>query len=150
MWVPAYMRVELRLTVSSAIGIIGATVMPHSIFLGSALSTQDRVSKPDKLPRIETVDTGTTLTPRTRKAKLTLPSPYELLRQLKKNFRETFRLVPIEELSSNLKSHAERDNNTHAFVRAHIYHGMIDITLSLLGLAVVINALYVPSLFFPG
>ena len=28
----------------AAIGIIGATVMPHSLFLGSALATQDRVA----------------------------------------------------------------------------------------------------------
>ncbi|EKM61769.1 uncharacterized protein PHACADRAFT_157006 [Phanerochaete carnosa HHB-10118-sp] len=125
----------------TSIGIIGATVMPHSIFLGSALSTQDRISKHDKLPRIETGDTGTTLVLHTLKAKLSLPPPHEMFRQLKKTFRETFRLVPIGELSSDPKSHAGRDNNTYTFVRAHIYHGMIDITLSLLGLAVVINAL---------
>src|SRR5712691_3024137 len=35
----------------TAVGIIGATVMPHGLFLGSALATQDRASvKPIDLP----------------------------------------------------------------------------------------------------
>ena len=37
-----------------AVGILGATVMPHAIFLGSHLATQDRISRgPDKLSRID-------------------------------------------------------------------------------------------------
>ncbi|GJE97814.1 Nramp-domain-containing protein [Phanerochaete sordida] len=124
-----------------SIGIIGATVMPHSIFLGSALATQDRISKPDKLTRIDTVDTGTTLAPRTIKSRLTPPPPHELLRRFKKGFRNVFRIVPIGELPTDPKSHAEHENNTYTFVRAHIYHGMIDIAVSLLCIAVVINAM---------
>ncbi|KAI9444556.1 putative transporter of the NRAMP family [Lactarius indigo] len=35
----------------TSVGILGATIMPHSLYLGSALATQDRVSvKPDVLP----------------------------------------------------------------------------------------------------
>lgn len=44
------------------------------------------------------------------------------------------------------KTHAEHENNGYAFVRAHIYHGMIDIAVSLLGIAVVINSLFVSLL----
>ncbi|EEB88195.1 hypothetical protein MPER_14104, partial [Moniliophthora perniciosa FA553] len=29
-----------------SVGILGATVMPHSLFLGSALATQDRITPP--------------------------------------------------------------------------------------------------------
>jgi hypothetical protein len=49
----------------------------------------------------------------------------------------------VDNLQAKLepKSHAEHDNNPYAFVRAHIYHGTIDMILSLLGLAVVINSL---------
>lgn len=126
----------------SAIGIIGATVMPHSIFLGSALSTQDRISKSDKLTRVDstlTIDSGTTCVPRPFRFKL--PRPLDLVRRLRRGFATTFRIVPAEEFESDPKRHADRENNTYTFVRAHIYHGMIDITLSLLGIAVVINSL---------
>ncbi|KAF9564934.1 natural resistance-associated macrophage protein [Agrocybe pediades] len=34
--------------VYTSVGILGATVMPHSLFLGSALATQDRISYHDK------------------------------------------------------------------------------------------------------
>jgi metal iron transporter len=113
--------------------------MPHSIFLGSALSTQDRVSKPDKLARIETVGSGTTVAvPRFTFSSL---HPAALLYRLKKGFTDTFRVARIEQSGSEPRTHAERENNAYAHVRAHIYHGMIDITLSLLGLAVVINAM---------
>ncbi|KIP03915.1 hypothetical protein PHLGIDRAFT_110303 [Phlebiopsis gigantea 11061_1 CR5-6] len=127
----------------TSIGIIGATVMPHSIFLGSALSTQNRLPQSkDKLSRTEsslTVDSEVTCVP--RKFKLSLPRPTELLRRSRRWFANTFRVVPIDEFSPEPKTHTDHENNSYAFVRAHIYHGMIDITLSLLGLAVVINSL---------
>lgn len=113
--------------------------MPHSIFLGSALATQDRITKHDKLTRIETADSGTTLAAR----RFTISSlyPTALLRRFKKGFAETFRVVPIEQFDSDPKTHADRENNSYTHVRSHIYHGMIDMTISLLGIAVVINAL---------
>lgn len=110
--------------------------MPHSIFLGSALSTQNRVAdETDKLSRITTTDTEATLTP----SRALRPS--KLLGKFKAGVADAFRIAPIEEFASDPKNHAEHENNTYAFVRAHIYHGMIDITLSLLGIAVVINSL---------
>ena len=43
-----------------AVGILGATIMPHSLYLGSALATQDRASvKPVVLPSPSGIrDTG--------------------------------------------------------------------------------------------
>ncbi|ESK86095.1 transporter protein smf2 [Moniliophthora roreri MCA 2997] len=75
----------------TSVGILGATVMPHSLFLGSALATQDRITPPS-------------------------------------------------EYATNAKSHSERNNNSLAFVKGHLYHGIVDVALSLLGFAVVINS----------
>ena len=139
---------KLSTNIRLAIGIIGATVMPHSIFLGSALATQDRISKgSDKLARVETtwsVDSDATAA----MAIEVMPWYRKLLHKLKKEALQikeialsAFRIVPIERFAGEPKSHAEYQNHSYSFVRAHIYHGMIDIGISLLGLAVVINAL---------
>ncbi|ETW87567.1 Mn2+ and Fe2+ transporter of the NRAMP family [Heterobasidion irregulare TC 32-1] len=61
----------------TAVGILGATVMPHAIFLGSFLATQDRVRP---------------------------------------------------------------DNNSLEFIQAHLGHGIVDMVMSLLGVAVPINS----------
>ena len=129
----------------AAIGIIGATVMPHSIFLGSALATQDRISKSDKLARVDTVDSSTTAATSVFNFRSLIPRPVDMARNFKKGFVNMFRIVPIEQFESDPKTHADRENNSYAFVRSHVYHGMIDMAISLLGIAVVINALYVLS-----
>lgn len=135
--------VALWLMHPPAIGIIGATVMPHSIFLGSALATQNRLpDSADKLSRVDssfTVDSETTCVPRT--FKFSIPAPADLLRCFRRGFVDAFRVVPADQTASEPKTHADRENNSYAFVRAHIYHGTIDISISLLGLAVVINSL---------
>ncbi|THU85442.1 putative transporter of the NRAMP family [Dendrothele bispora CBS 962.96] len=87
----------------TSVGILGATVMPHSIFLGSALATQDRVS----LPNVAVVD----------------------------------------------ENRSERENNTAEHIKKHLYHGIIDMAVSLLGFAVVINSLILilaAAVFFYG
>ena len=116
--------------------------MPHSIFLGSALSTQNRLSEKAaaKLRRVDsslTVDSETTCAP----PRFSLPKLADLVPRFKRGFVNAFRIVPVDEFASDPKTHADRENNEYLFVRAHIYHGMIDIAISLLGLAVVINAL---------
>lgn len=125
-----------------AIGIIGATVMPHSIFLGSALATQDRLegnygpTDAARTRRTDTPDWGSaapdSITDRYR------PSFFSRFRTA---FLELFRVSSIESMPNDPKSHAEHENKGYAFVRAHIYHGMVDITVSLLGIAVVINSM---------
>ncbi|KAF8971905.1 natural resistance-associated macrophage protein-domain-containing protein [Flammula alnicola] len=89
--------------VYTSVGIIGATVMPHSLFLGSALATQDR--------------------------------------------------PPASAYSTAATRHSERQNNSFEFIRAHIYHGTVDVVGSLLGFAVMINSLILmlaSAVFFYG
>ncbi|KAI0275202.1 natural resistance-associated macrophage protein [Gloeopeniophorella convolvens] len=91
----------------TSVGILGATVMPHSLFLGSALSTQDRAS-----------------------------SSKNFLKALSTLFRPVRTDSPVQ-----YTSHADRPNNSLSFVTAHLRHGITDVVVNLLGLAVVINSL---------
>jgi metal iron transporter len=95
--------------------------MPHGLFLGSALATQDRASvKPAALPSMSDIR-GT--------------ESKGLLRK----FLDLFRPTRVE--SDEFASHADRPNNPLSFVRAHLHHAIVDIVVNLLGLAVVINSL---------
>jgi metal iron transporter len=113
----------------AAVGILGATVMPHGLFIGSALATQDRVAmKPIVLP-------GADNQPATR--------PMGPLRKFLTIFR------PAHTDRDEYSSHVDRPNNSHAFVKAHLRHSVLDIVINLLGIAVIINSLYVPSYLLP-
>ncbi|KAI9453545.1 natural resistance-associated macrophage protein [Lactarius psammicola] len=106
----------------TSVGILGATIMPHSLYLGSALATQDRASvKP-----------------------VVLPSPSSTRGTGHNNFfgkiSALFRPVNADN-SDEFASHADRPNNSLLFVKAHLYHGIIDLVVNLLGIAVVINSL---------
>ncbi|KAH9953383.1 natural resistance-associated macrophage protein-domain-containing protein [Russula dissimulans] len=105
----------------TSVGIVGATVMPHSLFLGSALATQDRVSV-NLVTLPEMSNTRTT-------------GPKGFLRKLSTLFR------PVHVDADEFASHADRPNNSLSFVKAHLRHSVIDIVISLLFLAVTINAL---------
>ena len=119
--------------------------MPHGLFLGSSLATQNRVPefREDK-----------TISDNTKSA--SLPSPasgadgkkfwFPSLRVSKEWLRSALRSWRIEDseeadLPDDNAGHAGWMNNTMAFVRAHLTHGIVDIVLSLLGFAVVINSL---------
>ncbi|KAK0200834.1 natural resistance-associated macrophage protein [Desarmillaria ectypa] len=96
----------------TSVGIIGATVMPHSLFLGSALATQDRVSDlSDSLP-------------------LDLEKP----QTFRQRIRSVFRIPPMSPPQTPT-------NNPLSFVKTHLYHGIADVVISLLCFAVVINSL---------
>ena len=107
-----------------AVGILGATVMPHALFLGSYLATQDRIGP-----------------------ELTLPSPQSAPPS---GFRDKARawLRSIFEVSRAERRAAARDyrdkygreNNDLSFVRAHLTHGLVDVIFSLLAVAVPINS----------
>ncbi|KAF9225332.1 smf Mn2+ and Fe2+ transporter [Gyrodon lividus] len=122
----------------TAVGIIGATVMPHSLFLGSHLATQDRLSK--QAPT--TFSHSSFLQPQTSSQPTTT-----LLRRLHQSVtrrsRKLFSVSPSDETSypSDVLTHTDRENNVLGFVRSHIYHGMADVVMSLLGFAVIINSL---------
>jgi metal iron transporter len=60
-----------------------------------------------------------------------------------------FRTPPTSAYSTRAQRHKDRENNPFEFVKAHIYHGTVDIMLNLLGFAVLINSLlvYLPLAF---
>ena len=121
--------------------------MPHSLFLGSVLATQDRISSRTS-PDTETSNANTV------DSKMEDPEPSEnisYLRRLFENFKKCILgafLKPLVTLHSVTPTrYSEVQNNPFEFVSAHIYHGMVDIVGSLLGYAVIINSLCV---FFVG
>lgn len=109
-----------------AIGILGATVMPHALFLGSTLATQDRVSEaPQEI-----------LTPLSS-SQATIKS------RIRGITSRLFRIDRVEREASNKdyhSRHGERENNSLTFIRQHLTHGIIDIVSSLIALAVPINS----------
>ncbi|KAN0100220.1 Natural resistance-associated macrophage domain containing protein [Tylopilus felleus] len=122
-------------SIYSSVGILGATVMPHSLFLGSRLATQDRLAKGSEtdLPNFsESSSTAPTFLQR-------------VLRSIRSTFswRRLFSISRLDETSCppNVMTHADRENNTLCFVRSHMYHGMADVIASLMGFAIIINSL---------
>lgn len=111
--------------VYTAIGIIGATVMPHALFLGSNLATQDRVSQPPQ----------------------PLPIPPDARRlSFSQRFKQFWRSILYFSRSERdherdyTSRHGFRQNNSIDFIRAHLWYGTVDLILSLFGLAVPINS----------
>ena len=137
----------------TAVGIIGATVMPHSLFLGSALATQDRIAYrhvEEKERQIEAY-ASTTVAQQGRLRCLGI-----LIGQVIDYFKTSFLIavcVPDPSIyATKAKRHSERENNPLGFVLAHIYHGIADLVITLGGFAVVINSLYVhrcPTSHYP-
>jgi metal iron transporter len=119
-----------------AVGIIGATVMPHSLFLGSALATQDRISS--RAPR-----DADTVSRKETDASENVSYLRRLFETSKKSVLSAFLKPPASLYSTTATRYSERQNNTFEFVRAHLCHGMFDIIGSLLGFAVMINSLCV-------
>jgi metal iron transporter len=117
------------------VGIIGATVMPHSLFLGSTLATQDRI-RFREIPSDKTVASPSE--PASR-----LSWILRFLHDRKEDVLSAFRKPPPNLYASAATRHNEHTNNSYEFVRAHIYHGTVDMIGSLLGFAVVINSLCV-------
>lgn len=105
--------------------------MPHALFLGSNLATQDRVSQPPQtLPPLEDIRR---------------PSFLQRLKGIRTNLFY-FSRSRREEFKDYTTRHEFRMNNSIEFVRSHIWHGSVDVILSLVGLAVPINSAYVPPL----
>lgn len=116
----------------TAVGILGATIMPHALFLGSSLATQDRVALAPPPPLHPPV----------------LPSSQPITHRTLKSRVKDF-VVPLFAVSRAERAAAardyrtkygERENNSLAFIRQHLPHGVIDIITSLLGIAVPINS----------
>jgi metal iron transporter len=114
-----------------AVGIVGATVMPHSLFLGSALATQDRITPPKRTNSFNSL-AGETLTERPQRS---------VPRWLCHKVASIFRVRPIEDEFTRARTHEDHVNHSLGFVRAHLNHGIVDVVTSLLGFAVMINSL---------
>jgi metal iron transporter len=114
----------VTLTPVVAIGILGATVMPHALFLGSSMATQDRVSEaPQEI----------------------LPSPSQttIRSRIRRRILKLFRVDSAERETSTQdyrSKYGERENNSLTFIRQHLSHGIIDIVSSLIAIAVPINS----------
>lgn len=98
----------------SAVGILGATVMPHAIFLGSFLATQDRVSPPLVLP--------------------SSPQKRSLLTRIRTAFTRA------EPLKATRNYSEAQSSDRETFIKDHLRHGVVDVVTSLLFIAVPINS----------
>ncbi|KAK7044485.1 manganese transporter pdt1 [Favolaschia claudopus] len=101
-----------------SVGIIGATVMPHSLFLGSALATQDRL-------RAQQVVSPASLKSREVAAKP--GSNFAKLQSLVNHCTSIFRPPPPSSTCTTVTRHEDRENNPLAFIRAHLNHGIFDV-----------------------
>lgn len=114
--------------------------MPHSLFLGSALSTQDRMSHSPKklsLEKSENSDDDAETKAEVPESRLS-----HLWISTKEYIRSTFSVSFSDDAHKNrARRHCDRENNGLEFVKAHLYHGIVDVVSSLLGFAVLINSL---------
>ena len=106
--------------------------MPHSLFIGSALATQDRLSaRPLKDDDVSNSNLGSL--PEERRSR-------GILYRIKSSLREAFHVRALGH-QNGPQRHEDRENNSYWFVKSHVYHAVVDIVLSLLGIAVVINSM---------
>ena len=107
-----------------AVGILGATVMPHALFLGSYLATHDRVGPEPVLPSP------------------TATAPLNLRDKVWAWFKSLFTITRAERRAAarDYRDKYGRENNDLSFIRAHLSHGLVDVIMSLLAVAVPINS----------
>ncbi|KAF8640377.1 hypothetical protein AX17_000047 [Amanita inopinata Kibby_2008] len=116
--------------------------MPHSLFIGSALATQDRVAyrlAKEKERQIEADAASVTSQQKLRSCSTTFPAHF--VKYVKESALTAVRVPEASSYATTAKCHAEHKNNPFGFVLAHVYHGIADVVISLLGFAVVINSL---------
>jgi metal iron transporter len=114
--------------------------MPHSLFLGSALATQDRTERqPDKRDELDLTPTESR---KSDISTLASPSPFHILRShVEESFKAFFRKPSASDRATSATRHSEHENNSLSFVQAHIYHGIVDVVVCLLSFAILINSL---------
>ena len=106
--------------------------MPHGLYLGSRLATQDRVSSGSS-------DSSTLPTPSSAHVSM------NKFAALKKSVKLLFSAKRVrrrgeEDQPDTWTPYGERKNNTIEFIQAHYKHGLWDLIVNLLGLAVLINS----------
>jgi len=120
----------------TSIGIVGATVMPHALYLGSSLATQNRVGNNFSVsfPAIspdEEVDPDADGRPEA--------DPAHPDRPLKRRFALWLgSLISAERIKDGLEEDTMIDR--FRFIKSHLTNATVDIVLSLLGCAGVINS----------
>ncbi|KAF9495596.1 natural resistance-associated macrophage protein [Pleurotus eryngii] len=138
----------------TSVGIIGATVMPHSLFLGSALATQDRVSALTPAQPEEKLVKSLSMTSDDYETATKTYTPSQRWRKtFVEWFTSPFRVPQADPSAAQVKTHADRPNRPLPFVTAHLNHGIFDVVASLLGFAVLINSLILilaAAVFFYG
>ncbi|TCD70666.1 hypothetical protein EIP91_002387 [Steccherinum ochraceum] len=110
----------------TAVGILGATVMPHALFLGSFLATRNRLAEP----------------------LASLPEPASALastsfaRKVTSSFKSLFEVSRLERKAAarDYRDKYGRENNNLDFIQAHLRNGLVDVVFSLLAIAVPINS----------
>lgn len=107
--------------------------MPHALFLGSSLATQNRISDAPPLTKSEeSILPGPSSSPTSRAFRL------------KRLFLHLFRISRADRATSTDKDyrtkHGERENNSITFIQQHLSHGIADVVTSLLALALPINS----------
>ncbi|EJD54440.1 smf Mn2+ and Fe2+ transporter [Auricularia subglabra TFB-10046 SS5] len=105
----------------TSIGILGATVMPHALFLGSSLATLDRVAEDSSVPPSSSC--------------CSTNSQY-----IKQTVKSLFGTESTDEEAVLAKRHSEWQNRSPTFILEHLKHGVVDMIASLLGFAMVINS----------
>uniref|UniRef100_A0A0W0FN74 Uncharacterized protein n=1 Tax=Moniliophthora roreri TaxID=221103 RepID=A0A0W0FN74_MONRR len=115
-----------------SVGIIGATVMPHSIFLGSALATQDRVSTAHRsaFPEVRTPQSNSSdVDSDDKKSEVETPTTPKSLGQHLKTCShhlwtctcDAFKVPPPSSYATVAKRHSERENNSILILASAIF-----------------------------
>ena len=124
--------------------------MPHGLFLGSSLATQDRVSPVlDESETIESVILPPVTSRLRGRSHAFNFNPVEMLyHKFYVPVRDMLVVQRNREWGPDVtQGHEGWTNNSFAFVKAHLRHGIVDVVGSLLGFAVIINSVsvYIPQ-----
>jgi len=106
--------------------------MPHALFLGSSLATQDRVN----------------IAPLEDNLSPPASSRAGFKSKVLKIVNPLFRITRADRTVSTIDyrtKYGERDNNSLTFINQHLSHGIADVVISLIALAIPINSALVPS-----
>ncbi|QRW27179.1 hypothetical protein RhiXN_01774 [Rhizoctonia solani] len=126
----------------TSIGILGATVMPHALFLGSSLATLDRVSHPPVVAATLPLDDRSGTIRFGNRSRWPAGQPSQGSPQFAARASDVNLNHEENKVEPQTQAHASpgRQNNSFNFIKAHLNHAIVDIVMSLLGFAVSINS----------
>ncbi|KAG8941736.1 hypothetical protein FRC04_004113 [Tulasnella sp. 424] len=115
----------------TSIGIIGATVMPHALFLGSRLSTIDRLTPTPSASARSSATDLTAVEPDLPFLDRSVSKLKKILTHVEADEKDELRKVAVE---------ANSDCVGVGWIRTHLTHATVDIVLSLFCFAITINS----------